>query len=151
MIAVMLAAAAVAASPTTPATAEIARLEHQWGQALLTRDFDFIESIVAPEFKLVVASPNGELAITPRAPWMRNARLYKHLGFDERTVDVTTAGDTAVATVEGLWTVQMAEAQPPRPIRFAVADTWVRRNHRWQVIARYSQRLADTPSPPVGK
>jgi hypothetical protein len=150
MIAGMLAVVA-AALPTVPATAEITRLEQQWGQALLSRNFDFIESIVAPEFKLVGAGPKGELAITPRAQWMRNARLYKHIGFDERTVDVTTAGGAAVATVEGLWTVQMAEDQPARPIRFAVADTWVLRNHRWQVIARYSQRLTDAPWPPVGK
>jgi ketosteroid isomerase-like protein len=138
--------------PTTPAIAEIGQLEHRWGQAFVSRDFDFIESIVAPEFKLIVASPNGELAITRRAQWMRNARIYKHLGFDERTVDVTRAGDTAVATVEGLWTVQMAEDQPARPIRFVVTGTWVRRGHRWQVIARYSQRLAGAPwPPPAGK
>jgi ketosteroid isomerase-like protein len=150
MIAAIL-AAAVASLPNTPAVAEIVRLEHQWGQAFLTRDFAFVESIAAPEFKLVVASPNGDLTITPRAEWMRNGHAYKHLGFDERTVDVTTAGDTAVATVEGLWTVQMAEGQPARPIRFVVTDTWVRRHHRWQVIARYSHRLPDAPWPPAAK
>jgi ketosteroid isomerase-like protein len=147
MIAVLLTAAA--ALPNAPAIAEIRQLEHRWGQAFVSRDFDFIETIIAPEFKLVVASPNGELAITPRAEWMRTARIYKHLAFDERTADVTIAGDTAVATVEGLWTVQMAEDQPARPIRFVVTDTWVRRHHRWQVIARYSHRLADAPWPPV--
>lgn len=150
MIAVLLAVAA-AGLPSAPDIAEITRLEHRWGQAFVARDFDFIESIIAPEFKLVVASPDGELAITRRTEWMRNAHIYKHLGFDERTVDVTTTGDTAVATVEGLWTVQMAEDQPARPIRFVVTDTWVRRNHRWQVISRFSQRLADAPWPPAGK
>lgn len=148
MIAVLLAAAA-AALPNAPAIAEIRQLEHRWGRAFVSRDFDFIETIIAPEFKLVVASPNGELAITPRAEWMRTAQVYKHLAFDERTVDVAIAGDTAVATVEGLWTVQMAEDQPARPIRFVVTDTWVRRHHRWQVIARYSQRLTDAPWPPA--
>ena len=150
MITILLAAAA-AALPNAPAIAEIGRLEHRWGQAFVSRDFAFIETIIAPEFKLIVASPTGELAITPRLEWMRNARIYKHFGFDERTVDVTTAGDTAVATVEGLWTVQMAEGQPVRPIRFVVTDTWVRRHHRWQVIARYSQRLTDALGPPPAK
>jgi len=149
MIAIVLAAAA--ALPNAPAIAEIASLEHRWGQAFVSRDFTFIESIIAPEFKLIVASPNGELVVTPRLEWMRNARIYKHLGFDERTADVTIAGDTAVATVEGLWTVQMAEGQPVRPIRFVVTDTWVRRHHGWQVIVRYSQRLADAPWPPAAK
>ena len=151
MIAVMLAAATAAALPSAPAIAEIGRLEHRWGQAFVSRDFAFIETIIAPEFKLIVASPTGELAITPRLEWMRNARIYKHFGFDERTVDVTTAGDTAVATVEGLWTVQMAEGQPVRPIRFVVTDTWVRRHDRWQVIARYSQRLTDALGPAPAK
>ena len=149
MIAIVLAAAA--ALPNAPAIAEIVSLEHRWGQAFVSRDFTFIESIIAPEFKLIVASPNGELVVTPRLEWMRNARIYKHLGFDERTADVTIAGDTAVATVEGLWTVQMAEGQPVRPIRFVVTDTWVRRHHGWQVIVRYSQRLADAPWPPAAK
>jgi ketosteroid isomerase-like protein len=146
---IVLLAAAAAALPNAPAIAEIGQLEHRWGQAFVSRDFDFIEMIIAPEFKLVVASPNGELAITPRAEWMRTAQVFRHLGFDERTVDVAIAGDTAVATVEGLWTVQMAEDQPARPIRFVVTDTWVRRHHRWQVIARYSQRLTDAPWPPA--
>jgi ketosteroid isomerase-like protein len=148
MITVLLAVAA-AALPSAPAIAEIAALEHRWGQAFVSGDFAFIDSIIAPEFKLVVASPNGDLAVTPRAEWMRTARLYKHLAFDERTADVTIAGDTAVATVEGLWTVQMGKDQPVRPIRFVVTDTWVRRHHGWQVIARYSHRLADAPWPPV--
>ena len=65
MIAVMLAVAA-AALPNGPAIAEIGRLEHRWGQAFVSRDFAFIETIIAPEFKLIVASPTGELAITPR-------------------------------------------------------------------------------------
>jgi len=150
MITILLVAAA-AALPAAPAISEIGQLEHRWGQAFVSRDFAFIESIIAPEFKLIVASPAGELAITPRPEWMRNARIYKHLGFDERTVDVTIAGDTAVATVEGLWTVQMAQGQPVRPIRFVVTDTWVRRHHRWQVIARFSQRLTEAPEPPAAK
>jgi ketosteroid isomerase-like protein len=82
-----------------------------------------------------------------RDEWMRNARLWVHEGFDARVVDVTTAGDTAVATVEGLWTVKRAPDQPADQVRFVVTDTWVRRHGQWQVVWRYSNRLANAPWP----
>jgi hypothetical protein len=82
-----------------------------------------------------------------RDGWMRNAKLWTHEGFDARVVDVTTAGDTAVATVEGLWTVKRAPDQSADRVRFVVTDTWVRRHGKWQVVWRYSYRLANAPWP----
>ena len=137
--------------PNAPAIAEIGRLEHRWGQAFVSRDFAFIETIIAPEFKLDRRQPDRGARHYPALEWMRNARVYKHFGFDERTVDVTTAGDTAVGYRRG--PVDRADGRRPagRPIRFVVTDTWVRRHHRWQVIARYSQRLTDALGPPPAK
>ena len=136
-------AAAVAASPAgpEPAVAEITQLERQWGEAFVKRDFKFIERIVAPEYRLVAASPDGKYGITRREEWMKNARIFQHHGFTVRTVDVNLAGDTAVASAEGVWTVSFRQGTPPRPIRFFVTDTWVRRGGQWQVIHRYSHRL----------
>ena len=131
-----------------PATAEIAALEQRWGEAFVKRDFDFIDRIVAPDSRLVGADSDGSPDITLREEWMKNARLFVHHAFTVETVDVNRAGDTAVASAKGLWTVSFRAGAPPMPIRFFVTDTWVRRGGQWQVIHRYSHRLG--AAPPAG-
>ena len=142
-----VAAPAPAPAPADAVSAEIARLEQQWGEAFVNHDFDFIERIVAPEFRLVGADPDGGHGITLRAEWMKNARIFTHHGFTVETVDVNRAGDTAVASAKGLWTVSFRPGAPAKPIRFFVTDIWVRRGGKWQVIHRYSHRLGDAPPP----
>lgn len=151
VLAVAQAAAPTAAVQPVPVAAEIAGLEQRWGEAFVKRDFDFIERIVAPEYRLVVAAPDGSYGLTTRAAWMKNARAFTHHAFAVETVDVNVAGDTAVASAQGLWTVSFAPGQPPVPIRFFVTDTWVRRGDEWKVIHRYSHRLADARWPPAPK
>jgi ketosteroid isomerase-like protein len=143
MFSLVLAAFAVTVvSPTAvdPTAAEISRLEQEWGEAFVKRDFNFIERIIAPEYRLVGANEDGH-RITLRAEWMKNARAFTHYGFKVETIDVNFAGDTAVASAKGLWTVSFREGMPPTAINFFVTDTWVRRNGQWQVIHRYSHRL----------
>lgn len=137
----------VAANPAAvdPVAAEIAQLEQQWGQAFVTRDFAFIERIVAPEYRLAVANPNGH-SITLRPEWMANARAFVSHAFEVETLDVNRAGDTAVASARGIWTVSRRPGKPER-MRFFVTDTWVRRGGQWQVIHRYSHRLGVVPAP----
>lgn len=143
--------AAVAAAPVSPnpAVAELTALEQQWGEAFVKRDFDFIERIVAPEYRLVVVHPDGSFAIIGRAEWMKNTRDWTHQAFAVETVDVNRAGDTAVVSAQGLWTVTMRPGTPPQPLRFFVTDTWVRRHGHWQVVHRYSDRLPEAAWPPV--
>ena len=150
----MLALAVVAVAPPTPAVvdpavAEITQLEEQWGQAFVTRDFAFIERIVAPEYRLVVASPDGKYSITRRAEWMKSGQAFKSYAFAVETVDINRVGDTAVASAQGMWTVSRKAGEAPRSTRFFVTDTWVRRGGRWQVIHRYSHRLPGATWPPV--
>lgn len=150
MLIVLAALAAAVATPPAadPSTvAAISSLETRWGQAFVKRDFDFIDSIIAPEYALSGTTPAGDIATMGRDEWMKNARLWVHEGFDARVVNVATAGDTAVATVEGLWTVKRDPNQPAEAVRFVVTDTWVRRHGQWQVIWRYSNRLTNAPWP----
>lgn len=143
-------------APTAPTTsdpraaADIRELERRWGRAFVERDFDFLERIVAPEFRLVGAAPGGEVGITARVDWMRNSRAFQHLAFREEVIDVMTAGDTAVAIVRGEWTVKRLADRPATVVRFVVADTWVRRNGRWQVTLRFSHRLSGPAEPKGG-
>ena len=129
----------------------IRNLEQQWGEAFVKRDFAFLETIIAPEYRLAVAAPNGTVALTYRDEWMRTAKVFEHQAFSADVIEVATAGDTAVALVQGLWTVKMRPDRPAQALRFVAADTWVRRKGRWQVIYRHSHRLPEAPWPPVAK
>lgn len=149
MLAIAIAAALAGSSPAPdPVAAEIRELERRWGEAFVKRDFEFIDRIVAPEYRLVVANPDGSYAIARRDEWMKNARIFTHHAFSVETVDVNRAGETAVASAHGLWTVTFRPGQPATPVQFFVTDTWVRRDGRWQVIHRYSHRLPGVPWPP---
>jgi hypothetical protein len=127
--------------------AEIRSLERRWGKAFVERDFAFLESIVAPQFRLASGRPDGAIIVTSRADWMRNSRAFQHLGFRERVVDVMSAGDTAVALVEVEWTVKQYADRPAGANPALVTDTWVRRGGKWQVVYRYSHRLPDAKWP----
>lgn len=144
-------AAAIAAAPVVadPAVAELTRLEQRWGEAFVKRDFAFIERIVAPEYRLVVAQPDGSVAIIRREEWMSNTRDWTHQAFAIEVVDVNRAGDTAIVSAQGLWTVTMRPGTAPRRIRFFVTDTWMRKHGEWNVVHRYSHRLPDAAWPPV--
>lgn len=150
MLALALAAAVAAATiAPDPAVAELTRLEQNWGEAFVKRDFAFIERIVAPEYRLVVAHPDGSVAIIRRKEWMKNSRDWTHQAFAIEVVDVSRAGDTAIVSAQGLWTVTMRLGTAPQPIRFFVTDTWVRRHGHWHVVHRYSHRLPGAAWPPV--
>ena len=149
LILAALAATIVPPTPDPGTVAEITRLETGWGQAFVKRDFAFIEAIVAPEYSLAGATPQGQIGFVHRDEWMRNARLWKHQGFLSHVAVVATAGDTAVATVEGLWTVKRVSDKPAEVVRFIVTDTWVKRSGKWQVIWRYSNRVPGAPWPPL--
>jgi len=126
----------------------IEALEKQWGAALVRHDFAVLERIIAPEYTLAGVLPNGTATVVKRDEWMRNTRNFQITTFDTQVVDVVIAGDTAVALVQGQWTVKRWPDRPAQTMRFAVTDTWVRHKGRWQVIYRYSDRLPEAPWPP---
>ena len=157
MLGVLVAMTAASATPSpapTPdlvAVREISQLERKWGEAFVKRDFAFIERIIAPEYRLALTSNDGVVTLVDRATWMHNTRAWDHRSFELQIVNVTTASAIAVATIQGLWNVRMDDGLPAHTIRFVATDTWVKRDGRWQVIWRYSQRLEQAAWPPVTK
>lgn len=150
---ILIAAAALAFS--TPARAdtatEIATIEQAWGEAFLKDDKAYLERLLAPEFKLM-RTERGASNFTPRAQWFANLGNYVFHTFEVRTVDVVSAGDTAVATVHGRWKVGMKGRDRIRDENFVVSDTFVKRGGQWQVIYRHStpSPLAAAPAPAAG-
>jgi ketosteroid isomerase-like protein len=139
-----LLAALASVAIATPAQAndatDISVLEAEWSRAFHASDYVTIERIVAPEFKLLRVEADGETTFTTRAGWIANAHRMTFKEYETKVVDVTSAGDTAVATVEGHWNVTMA-GLGSRSERFVLTDTWVKRNGAWQVIFRHSRPL----------
>jgi ketosteroid isomerase-like protein len=147
LIGTALAAAMVAVPARADPASDIAALEAQWSRAFLAGDSAALERIVAPEFTLVRIEA-GEPDFTPRDRWFANARRLRFDRYETRVVGFTAAGDTAVATIEGMWTI--SRGNESRTERFVVTDTWVRRGGRWQAIFRHSSPMPpETPAPPA--
>lgn len=106
------------------------------GAAFLSGDRQFLTRILASEFRLMRAE-GGKVLFTPRARWLGTLPLYTFHEFDVRVTDVALAGNTAIATVEGRWTVSYA-GRGTREESFILSDTWVKRKGRWQVVYRHS-------------
>ena len=132
--------AAASAAPSAELAAEIRAQEAAWEQAFRTGDTAFLQSLLAPEFRLMRAE-NGRIIATSRAQWFANLTGYKFHEFHARVVDVAADGDTAVATVEGHWKVGIP-GRGTREENFILSDTFVKRGGQWQVLYRHS-----SPSP----
>ncbi len=105
------------------------QLEDQWAAALVRRDTQTFERLLAPGFvytedasvmdrKAVIKSVSGP----DRIEWARNEGLKVH-----------DFGDVQVIT--GVLHLRGKGKQGPFDRRFQFTDTWQRRNGRWQIIA----------------
>lgn len=130
----------VQSSPNTAhneqAISQIKELERRWSEAFVSKDYGFIEDIVAPDFMLVVFE--GEPILVPRKYWMMNTRKWDIQNFSENVLDVVVKGNTAVATVEGNWRV-VDDGKLIRDDSFFLTDTWVHSSDGWQIVRRHSQ------------
>ncbi|HEX8570215.1 MAG TPA: nuclear transport factor 2 family protein [Caulobacteraceae bacterium] len=126
------AAAAEAAPDAKTVATQIEAVEKAWGDAILRKDQAELERLLAPEFVLAGSQGRPDVA---RDTWLTNLALMEVTSYAVRVTGVRMVGNTAVATVEGAWTVA-AFGQAARLDRFKVEDTWVRRGGRWQAIRR---------------
>jgi Domain of unknown function (DUF4440) len=119
-------------------SAEISRREDEWMAAWLRRDMQSASNILADEFTLTSSLSTGELMT--KAQWLAGATTT-HLGqayhFDR--IDVRVYGQTALANV---WYHQQATVRGNDwSGNFLMSDLWVRRDGRWQVVARHASWL----------
>ena len=125
------AAAAAEAAPEAKTVAQqIDAVEQAWAAALRRKDRAELERIMAPEF--VLARPSGETVA--REAWFAELQAMDVRSYTVRVTDVQVAGDTAVADVEGEWSIR----RDGRVLHdsFQLKDTWVRRGGAWQVTKR---------------
>lgn len=127
---------------TEAISAEIRRREEEWMDAWLRRDMHAAAAILADEFTLASSLSNGELMT--KAQWLAGAgvtHVCRSFHFDR--VDVRVYGEAALATV---WYQQQAGVRGRDwSGNFLMSDLWLRRDGRWQVVARHASWLRPPP------
>ena len=140
----LLALALLLASPL-PAAELIAR-EAEWSQALLAKDQPALEKLLGAEYTLTTAG-----GVTPRAKWLDT--LLHHMqpkALELREPEVQVYGDVALVRGTFFWHVLLEKPDPRTGSAelkgdFLISDLWVKRDGRWQVVARHSTIPAAPP------
>ncbi len=115
---------------------EIIDLEHQWAQAIVENDMDELERIVGQEYTLAANNFPGGRTRLSRQEWMTTVPAYEVHSYNFRNVVVHAYDDAAVVLAD--LDLQATVRGVDRSGGFAVTDVWVKRDGRWQVVARSS-------------
>jgi ketosteroid isomerase-like protein len=123
---------------------ELARLENALAQAVQERDMAFLEAHIGPEFTLTTGRPGAE--VRSRSEWLQLTRdEYVVESFEFDDLIVQDYGDAAVVRSRYRQTGSMGGAD--RTGAYLMTDVWVRRDDRWQLVARHITPLApDRPN-----
>ena len=108
-------------------------LQREWMDAWRRDDRARLEEILAPEFTLTSARTDR---LVDRAEWLRLLDTTLAESFEYTDFLVQVFGDAAV--VKSRLTQVATVVGQPWNATFMVTDVWIRRDGRWQVVARHS-------------
>jgi ketosteroid isomerase-like protein len=113
--------------------------EDRWLQAILARDANAAETILHPDFRLIIGIEGHPLRIMPRAQWLAVLPDYRITDCSVTDRQVSVYGDIAVVIL--LWS-QTATVPGDRDIsgHFLITDIWHNSPQDWRVIERHSSR-----------
>ena len=131
---VVAALAAPAPVRASDRKAEILAVEAQWNDAIVSRDADRLDAILADEFRLTWADGS----VTGKAELIAAVRTRKAELEPIRTeqVDVRVYGRTAVVTGRFLQSLSLGEARASTNVRYT--DVYIRRGGRWQAVSAHA-------------
>jgi hypothetical protein len=117
----------------------IEALEHEWRDALCTRDMDRLRALVHPDFVLIGSRATGAFMMG-REEWLEAIQRRDVDAIELEVRDATALEGVLVGTVLARWRVKYLG----RIIEDCVllTDVWVQDEGRWQAIRRHS-----TPAP----
>jgi len=112
---------------------ELIDLQNDWMDAWQRQDRARLEEILAPEFTLTSARTDQ---LVDRAEWLRLLDTVRNESFAYSDFRIDVFGDAAVVRSR---LSQVATVGDQRwDATFALTDVWIRRDGRWQVVARHS-------------
>ena len=123
---------------------ELVALEREWMDAVRRKDTETLERIVGTDY-VYAASGQGRWS---RQRWMETVRIYDIDRFEFADVDVRPYGDVAVVLSD--YRQDATVAGERRSGDFLLTDVWVRRDGRWQVVARSSILMPGSTGAPQG-
>ena len=112
---------------------ELIDLQVAWMDAWRREDREALEAILAPEFTLTSARTDQ---IADRAAWFAMLDRVKNESFEYTDFRIGVFGDAAV--VKSRLTQVARVDDQPWDATFMLTDVWIRRQGRWQVVARHS-------------
>lgn len=120
---------------------ELAALEVRLLECLILHDVDSLEHHIGEEFSLTTGRPGAETR--SRAEWLWVAReeyVLESFAIDE--VAVQEYGDVAVVRMRYRQAGRMGGAD--RTGAYRMTDVFVRRDGRWQLVARHATQVPDS-------
>lgn len=108
-------------------------LQNAWMDAWRRLDYQRLDEILAPEFTLTSARSDR---LVDRAEWLRLLDQVRGESFEYSDFLVQIFGDAAV--VKSRLSQVATVGDKPWNATFMLTDVWVRREGRWQVVARHS-------------
>ena len=127
-----------ASTPAEKTKQELIEIERRIGAANLNCDYKYFALIEAPEF--IFTAPDGSLT-TRQQDLAGEAACKKSTStYEVDDAQVWRNGSTAVVT--GRVTIRRSDPERRIASRTRFTDVFVRRDHRWQLIAGHSSRIA---------
>lgn len=112
---------------------ELIELQNAWMDAWRRQDRVRLDEILAPEFTLTSARTDR---LVDRAEWLSLLDSVRNESFAYSDFRIDVFGDAAIVRSR---LSQVATVGDQRwDAIFALTDVWIRREGRWQVVARHS-------------
>lgn len=108
-------------------------LQNEWMDAWKRQDRDRLSELLAPEFTLTSARSDQ---LVDRDAWLGLLDQVRNEAFEYSDFVVHVFGDAAVVKSR-LDQVASVDGRPWNAT-FMLTDVWIRRDGRWQVVARHS-------------
>jgi hypothetical protein len=127
-------------------TETLGQAEQVFGDAIVRKDRQRLDRIVDPGYTLRISDyPEQSL---PRSMWMDNVlNRLKAESFEHHHDAARKLADN-LAVVSLLFTAKEVTNGKTASWNSYVVDFWKKRDENWQIIARYGNRLGDSPAPP---
>ncbi|HEY0625655.1 MAG TPA: nuclear transport factor 2 family protein [Allosphingosinicella sp.] len=130
--------ALVAAQGVEQDKKDLLALERQWNTAVVERDVQALDRILADDFMLIWI--DGSVTRKPQMLTGAKARRVEIDPFETEDVEVRVYGDTAVVTGRFSQTVRLGEQSETN--RFAYTDVYRRTADGWRAVSAHATRIA---------